>query len=122
MQPDLSMNEDDFIAQFEACTLPQDNFHHADHLHAAWLYLTRFPAAEAIARFAQTLKSYAAALGKADRYHETVTWAYMLVVNERIGAIRAGAQLGTVHERELGFVRLEELSPAAVLPPGDARL
>jgi hypothetical protein len=88
------MDEDDFLAQFEAGTLPQDGFHHADHLHAAWLYLTRFPAAEAIARFAQTLKSYAAALGKADRYHETVTWAHMLLVNERIGRSDAAGNWG----------------------------
>jgi hypothetical protein len=79
------MSDDDFIAQLEACTLPEHLFHHADHLRAAWLYLTRFPTAEAIARCSDALKSYASSLGKADRYHETITWAYLLLVNERIG-------------------------------------
>jgi hypothetical protein len=78
------MTDEEFLAQLEACTLPEDRFHHADHLHAAWLYLTRFPAAEAIARLSAALRSYATSLGKADRYHETITWAYLLLVNERI--------------------------------------
>jgi hypothetical protein len=78
------MTDDDFIAQLEACTLPEDRFHHAGHLHAAWLYLTRFPATEAIAKFSEALRRYATSLGKADRYHETITWAYLLLLNERI--------------------------------------
>jgi hypothetical protein len=78
------MSDDDFIAQLEDCTLPEEQFHHADHLHAAWLYLTRLPTAEAIARFSQVLRSYAISMGKADRYHETITWAHLLLMNERI--------------------------------------
>ena len=84
------MSDDDFIAQLEACTLPENRFHHADHLHAAWLYLTRFPVTEAIARFSRTLRAYVASLGKADRYHETVTWAYLFLINERIRCCQSG--------------------------------
>jgi len=76
--------ETDLTAQLEACTLPPDRFHHADHVHAAWLYLTRLPALDAIAKFTQTLRAYAASLGKPDLYHETITWAYLLLVNERL--------------------------------------
>src|SRR5947209_17990597 len=78
------MTDDEFLAQFEACTLPADRFHHADHLHVAWLYLTRFHATEAIARFSFALRSYATSLGNPSRYHETITWAYLLLLNERI--------------------------------------
>jgi len=78
------VSDDELIAQFEACTLPEDQFHHADHLHLAWLYLTRFPATEAIDRFSRALRAYAVSLGKPNRYHETVTWAYLLLLNERI--------------------------------------
>lgn len=78
------MSDDDFVSQLEACTLPEQRFHHADHLHAAWLYLTRFPATEAIRRFSEVLRSYAASRGKPGRYHETITWAFLLLVNERI--------------------------------------
>lgn len=78
------MSEEDFIAQLESCTLPENCFHHADHVHAAWLYLTRFSATEAIAKFSEVLRAYTSSLGKADRYHETITWAYLLLVNERM--------------------------------------
>lgn len=78
------MNDDDFLAQLEAGTLPENNFHHADHLYAAWLYLTRFPVTEAIARFSEVLRSFVKSLGKPERYHETITWAYLLLLHERI--------------------------------------
>lgn len=84
------MSDDDLIARLEACTLPEDQFHHADHLRAAWIYLTRFPAAEGIARFSRTLRAYAASLGKPDRYHETITWAYLLLLNERVRRSESG--------------------------------
>lgn len=78
------MSDEAFIAQLEARTLPEDQFHHAGHLHAAWLYLTQLPLMEAIARFTAVLRAYAASQDKADRYHETITWAYLLLLNERI--------------------------------------
>lgn len=84
LQRKTRMTDNDFIAQLEDCTLPEDRFHHADHLRAAWLYLTRFPAAEAIARFSDALRAYTTSLGKPGRYHETITWAYLLLINERI--------------------------------------
>lgn len=85
------MSDDDFITQLESGTLPEQMFHHRDHLRAAWLYLTRFPVTEAIARFSQALRSYAASLGKADRYHETITWGYLLLIHERMQRSDRGA-------------------------------
>jgi hypothetical protein len=78
------MSDEEFLAQLEACTLPAEKFHHADHLRAAFLYLDQFRPAEAIARFSEVLRRFAGSLGRADRYHETVTWAYLLILNERI--------------------------------------
>ena len=86
------MSDREFIAQLEACTLPEDRFHHADHLRAAWFYLTQFPPAEAIRRFSNALRAYAASRGKPERYHETITWAYLLLVNERIHASGLSAE------------------------------
>lgn len=77
------MTDDQLIADLEAGTLSPDQFHHADHVHAAWIYLSRYPALEAIDRFCNSLRNFAAGLGKPDRYHETITWAYLLLVNER---------------------------------------
>ena len=78
------MTDDALLAQLEACTLREDCFHHAEHVRAAWLYLMRFPPAGAIARFSEALRAYAASRGKPGRYHETITWAYLLLLNERI--------------------------------------
>ena len=94
------MSDNELIAKFEACTLPEEQFHHADHLHMGWLYLTRFPATEAIARFSQALRVYATSLGKPNRYHETVSWAYLLLLNERIrraGTLSTWNQFATAH-------------------------
>lgn len=82
------MLDDDFIAEFEAATLPADSFHHCDHVRAAFLYVSRYPVLEAIERFSSSLRSFASANGKPDRYNETVTWAFLLLIRERIA--RAG--------------------------------
>jgi len=78
------MNHRDFLAAFEAGTLPEECFHHRDHVRAAWLLLREEPPAVALARFSSALKRFAAAKGKTRLYHETITWAYLLLINERM--------------------------------------
>lgn len=78
------MEDADFLAAFEAATLPEDRFHHRDHVRAAWLLLRDESPAAALARFASALKRFAAAKGKTRLYHETITWAYLLLINERM--------------------------------------
>jgi len=78
------MNHRDFLAAFEAGTLPEECFHHRDHVRAAWLLLREEPPAAALARFSSALKRFAAAKGKTRLYHETITWAYLLLINERM--------------------------------------
>ena len=82
------MTDDELLSRFEAATLPAESFHHCDHVRAAFLYLSRYPALEAIERFSSALKNFATANGKPDRYNETVTWAFLLLIRERIA--RAG--------------------------------
>jgi hypothetical protein len=76
------MTDSEFLAAFEDTSL--EPFHHADHIHAAWLYLGAYPLFEAIARFIAALKRYATSRGAPDRYHETITLAYLLLVYERM--------------------------------------
>ena len=73
---------DELIRRFEACEIPGDRFRHADHVRLAWEYQRRFPAAEALARIAGGLRRFAAAHGSPDRYHETITWAYLALIRE----------------------------------------
>ena len=67
------MNDRDFLAAFEAGTLPEERFHHPDHVRAAWLLLREEAPAVALARFSSALKRFAAAKGKTRLYHETIT-------------------------------------------------
>ena len=80
----------DLVARFERCTLPAAEFHHRQHLQVAWWLLRRGPALPAMARFVEALRRYAAHIGKLEIYHETITWAYLLLINERLE--RAGRQ------------------------------
>ena len=58
-------------------------FDHEAHVYVAWLYLERYPLTKAIERFTRALKRLTAALGVADKYHETISWFFMIVVAER---------------------------------------
>jgi hypothetical protein len=78
------MTEDEMIEQFENCTLPEKEFHHEMHVRMAWAYLCRHPVLEAIRRFSDALKAYAASLGHAGLYHETITWGHIFLIHERM--------------------------------------
>jgi hypothetical protein len=75
------------IAAFEQGIAP-GAFHHADHVRVAFAYVSELPILDAIARFSAALKRFAQAKGKPNLYHETITWAYLLMIRERIA--RAG--------------------------------
>jgi hypothetical protein len=85
-QPALPTDLDDaaFLSAFESCSLPNGAFRHRQHLRVAWLYLGTSSFAEAAVRFSTNLKRFAAANGAAGLYHETITWAYLALVNERM--------------------------------------
>lgn len=78
------MTGEELIQQFERGATPADTFHHADHVRLGFEYLGRYPVLEALQRFSAALKQFAAAQGKAQRYHETITWAYLLLIRERM--------------------------------------
>lgn len=82
------MTDDELIGGFESGSLPNESFHHTDHVRMAFLYVRRYPALEAIQRFSSALARFAAANGKPQLYNETVTWAFLLLIRERI--VRAG--------------------------------
>src|SRR5580700_10108817 len=82
------MTDEQLIDGFESCSLANERFHHADHVKMAFLYLSRLPPLEAIQRFSAALVRFAAAKGRPELYHETVTWAFLLLIRERMA--RAG--------------------------------
>jgi hypothetical protein len=82
------MTDDELLAGFENCTLANEAFHHEEHVRVAFLYLSRYSPLQALERFSSTLMRFAAAHGKSTRYNETVTWAYILLIRDRLA--RAG--------------------------------
>ncbi len=78
------------VAAFERCTLPPAELHHRQHVQVAWWLLRAAPPLPAMERFVGDLRRYAAHIGKPELYHETITWAYLLLINERLE--RAGRQ------------------------------
>jgi hypothetical protein len=46
----LHLPEDEFVAEFESCRLPAAQFHHADHIRLAWIYLRQMNEPEAAER------------------------------------------------------------------------
>jgi hypothetical protein len=84
------MSDEEFLKRFETLALPDDGFHPRDHGKLTWIYLRRFPMLEVLARLSAGLAALAAARGKPERYHETITWAFIFLVRERVARIKPG--------------------------------
>jgi hypothetical protein len=78
------MNDSEWMEDFESCTLPSDSFHHVDHVKMAFLYLRKYKPLEALGHFSSALTRFATAHGKPNLYNETITWAFLLLIRERI--------------------------------------
>jgi hypothetical protein len=88
MQRKIEMSEltsDQLMEQFANATLPEQEFTHAGHVKMAFLYLCRYRVTDVLERFPVDLSRYAAARGKAGLYHETITWAFIFLIHERMG-------------------------------------
>ena len=78
------MNDGEFVEAFETCAIARSDFRHADHVRLAWIYLHEFPLIDAIQRFSASLRRFASHHGVPGLYHETITWAYLLLIHERL--------------------------------------
>lgn len=75
------MTDLELVREFESCTLPPAAFTHERHLRVAWHYLGTEPLGHAAERFKKSLQRFAEANGAAGKYHETITWAYMVILS-----------------------------------------
>jgi hypothetical protein len=103
------VDDETLLEAFESCTLPPDALGHREHVRVAWLILRAHPRFEDGAqRFCAGLRRFAEAHRKSGLYHETITWAYLVLVNERMrGRDAAGfdelaAAHGDLFEQGLG--------------------
>src|SRR5262245_39344098 len=78
------MSDEELLRLFEAGEPPPEGFHHAHHVRVAWIYLRRWPLAQALGRFIDQLKRFAEKQGAPQLYHATITVAFVLLINERL--------------------------------------
>ena len=72
------------LRDFAQGVLPPAQLGHREHLHLGWLYLRRHADLGAAAvQFRGDLRRYVAAHGAQGRYHETITWAYLVLLAAR---------------------------------------
>jgi hypothetical protein len=80
------MTDDALIRAFEGGQEPEGGFHHAQHVRVAWWYLRQHPLPQALDVFRTRLRHFATVNGSPERYHETITTAYVLLIHERLAS------------------------------------
>ena len=74
------------IEAFEALAIDPAEFDHEAHIYVAWAYLRRMELLHAIDRYRSTLRRLTVKLGVPGKYHETITWFFMIAVADRMQA------------------------------------
>lgn len=120
------LSDDELLARFDAATLTPDVFDHHEHVRLAWLHVTRLPLLEAIRIQCTGLQRLTAALGVPDKFHATITVAWVLLVHDRVAATGAGTSWSTFREAnpdlfEPGGAVLRRHYSAAILGSNEAR-
>jgi hypothetical protein len=106
------MTDDEFLKSFEECSLPKRLWTHEAHVRMAWLYLRQRPLAEVIPIVRQAIQRYNGSLGNAEGYHETITLAYLVLIDDRIDR---GSSQETFASFTRGFPTLLDRKMSALL-------
>ncbi len=78
--PGVTAADDHFLAAFTAGEIANQDFHHRDHLRLAWIQIRRLGLPHALEAVTAAIRQFAAGHGHGDRYHETMTRFWLLVV------------------------------------------
>jgi len=78
------MNPEKLVRAITEATLPPDSFGHRAHIVLAWQLLRRHALPEAMAAYRDTILHYCAAHGVTGKYHETMTFALLVLIAERL--------------------------------------
>lgn len=95
----LSPEDRNFLNRFEGGKIPSSSFHHSDHIRLAWIYLRIYPVPTALEKVTKGIKNFARAAGKPELYHETITWAYVFLILNRIERSLESENWGSFVER-----------------------
>jgi hypothetical protein len=79
-----TLDDEAFLAAFERGTIPARAFRHRHHLRMAWLYLRGGDAGSAVERACTGVRRLAVAHGVPQKYHHTITRAWMEIVAHHV--------------------------------------
>ena len=83
---------------------------HEEHVQLAFHYLSKAPLHEVVPDFRQKLMRYAESKCAPGTYHETVTWAFLIVINERM-QLNPGAGWEAFAEANADLLSSQALAP-----------
>ena len=72
------------LERFEAGDLSPECFSHRDHVRMGYELARRAPFTEAVDRFARALRAMTVRAGHPEKYHDTITVAFMSLIAERL--------------------------------------
>ena len=79
------LSDDAFLSAFLDCSLKAEQFDHDGHLRAAWLLVQRRPLDDAVAATCQGIARLAQHFGAPDKFHHTLTEAFVRLIGARSG-------------------------------------
>lgn len=71
------------IDSFEAGNFSAADFTHSAHVFVAWSYLKHHDLPETLRRFTAALQRFTRSIGQPGKYHETITWFFIILVAAR---------------------------------------
>jgi len=117
----IGWSDDEFLRQFEACTLPYVHWTHRAHLRVAYIYLTRLGLEGALRTVTAGIRAYNRSQGIVDTpssgYHETMTVAWLHLVAAMLaeygptGAVDAAPVEGALAQTTSASERFLENQP-----------
>lgn len=78
------MTDEQFLEALETCRLDASEFGHAGHVRAGYLYLRANGFGFALERVRRAVRQFAHHSGQPERYHETVTVAYLALIAQHL--------------------------------------
>jgi len=84
------MTDAEFHRAFVNLDLPAAEFRHTEHIRAAWgCFRSTGEFAAGAAEFTRHFRAFVTKLGAGAKYHETITWYFLVQVHERMALTHA---------------------------------
>ena len=95
---------DPLVHAFETATIGPTAFRHREHLYVAWCYLRSMSLEDALARYVSHLRKLTIALGVPEKFHATMTWAYVVLLHEAMQASQFGLSFDDLLTKNPGLL------------------